>query len=80
MIQIYRLLINLILICSPIIILYRLIIGKEHKTRFIEKFGFFSKQKKNGSLFWFHGASVGELKSIIPLLIKLEKDKFLNQN
>ena len=79
MIQIYRLLINLILICSPIIILYRLIIGKEHKTRFIEKFGFFSKQKKNGSLFWFHGASVGELKSIIPLLIKLEKDKSIKQ-
>ena len=79
MIQIYRLLINLILICSPLIILYRLANGKEHKTRFLEKFGFFSKQKKNGNLFWFHGASVGELKSIIPLLIKLEADKDIKQ-
>ncbi len=79
MIYIYRLLINLILICSPLIIIYRLIIGKEHKTRFLEKFGFFSKQKKNGNLFWFHGASVGELKSIIPILIKLEKNDKIKQ-
>ena len=79
MIQIYRLLINLILIFSPLIILYRLLIGKEHKNRFVEKFGFFSKPKRKGNLFWFHGASVGELKSIIPLLIKLEKNKSIKQ-
>ena len=30
---------------------------------------------KNGKLIWFHGASVGELYSIMPVLEKLEKNK-----
>ena len=79
MIIIYRLLINLVLIFSPLIIIYRIFINKEDKKRFIEKFSFSSNQRKKGNLYWFHGASVGELKSIIPLLIKFEKDKTIDQ-
>src|SRR6056300_437850 len=79
MIIIYRLLINLLLIFYPLIIIYRILINKEDKKRFIEKFSFPSKQRRKGILYWFHGASVGELKSIIPLLIKFEKDKTVNQ-
>ena len=79
MIIIYRLLINLVLIFSPLIIIYRILINKEDKKRFIEKFSFSSNQRKKGNLYWFHGASVGELKSIIPLLIKFEKDKTIDQ-
>jgi 3-deoxy-D-manno-octulosonic-acid transferase len=79
MIIIYRLLINLLLIFSPLIIIYRILINKEDKKRFIEKFSFSSIKRKKGNLYWFHGASVGELKSIIPLLIKFEKDKTVNQ-
>ena len=75
----YRLLINLILILSPVIILFRLLKSKEDPIRFKEKFCFFSKKKQNGKLIWFHGASVGELQSIIPLLEKFEKDKKINQ-
>ena len=45
MIIAYRLLINLILIFSPLIILIRLIKGKEHPKRFIEKFCFFLKKE-----------------------------------
>ena len=79
MLLVYRLLINLIVIFSPLIILIRLIKKKEHLIRFKEKFTFFSKNRKQGNLVWFHGASVGELMSVIPLIEKLEKEKKIKQ-
>ena len=75
----YRLLINIILILSPIIIVFRLLKSKEDPIRFREKFCFFSKKKQNRKLIWFHGASVGELQSIIPLIEKFEKNKKIKQ-
>ena len=68
MIFLYRVLINIVFILSPLIILFRLIKRKEDLKRFKEKFCFFSKNRKHGKLIWFHGASVGELQSIVPLL------------
>ena len=79
MLQVYRLLINFILIFSPIIIIIRLIKRKEHLTRFVEKFTFFSKKRRPGNLIWFHGASVGELMSVVSLIEKLEKDNDIKQ-
>ena len=76
---IYRFLINLIFIISPFIILFRLFKKKEDPSRFIEKFCFFSKKKIKKKLIWFHGASVGELMSIIPLIQKLEKINTIDQ-
>ena len=75
MIIIYRILINFIFLLTPIILITRLIKKKESITRFKEKFCFFSEKKQKGKLLWFHGASVGELQSIVPLLQKLEKNK-----
>ena len=74
MLFIYRILINLVIIISPLIILIRVIKKKEDKNRFKEKFCFFSFKRKKGKLIWFHGSSVGEIVSIIPLIEKLEKD------
>ena len=79
MILFYRFFINLILILSPIIILIRLLKKKENPKRFTEKLGFFSKNRSKGKLIWFHGASVGEFQSIVPLLEKLEKSKNISQ-
>ena len=62
MLLIYRLLINLIFILSPIIIFFRLIKKKEDIRRFKEKLGFFSEKRGLGKIIWFHGASVGEIK------------------
>ena len=79
MIYIYRILINFILLISPIIILTRLVLKKEDPKRFLEKFGFFSKKRKGGKVLWFHTVSVGELLSVISIIDKLEKDKRISQ-
>ena len=79
MLSIYRILISLVFILSPLIIIYRIIKKKEDIKRFKEKFCFFSKKRGQGKLLWFHGASVGEIKSIIPIIEKLEQDKRINK-
>ncbi len=75
MIILYRFLINLVLVISPLILLVRLLKKKENLIRLKEKFCFFTKKKASGKLLWFHGASVGELQSVVPLIQKLEKNK-----
>ena len=76
---IYRIFIYLILIFSPLIILVRILKKKEDVYRFKEKFCFFSKKKIKKNLVWFHGASVGEISSIIPIVFSLEKNKKIDQ-
>lgn len=76
---IYKILINLVFFFSPLIIIFRILKGKEDKLRFKEKIGFFSKKRNKGNLIWFHGASVGEIQSIIPLIERFEKNKEIQQ-
>ena len=75
----YRILINLVLLLSPIIILFRIIKKKEHPTRFLEKLGISSKTRMQGKVIWFHGSSVGEVLSIMPLIERLEKNSKIKQ-
>lgn len=76
---IYQLLTIIIIIISPFVVIYRILKNKEDKIRFLEKFSICSKERGVGKLIWFHGASVGEILSIIPIIYEYENDKKIDK-
>jgi len=68
MIIVYRILTIIIFLFLPLILLWRLFRKKETINSSKEKIAFFKKRRNKEKLIWFHGASVGEIKSIIPLI------------
>ncbi len=76
---IYQFFISIILLFSPLIIIYRILKNKEDKFRVKEKFCFPSEKRGRGKLVWFHGSSVGEIMSIIPIIKKYDKDRTINK-
>ena len=71
----YQLIVSLLLLISPLIIIFRIFKKKEDIKRFKEKISvndpFLPKNKK---IIWIHAASIGETKSVFPLISKLTKD------
>ena len=78
MFRIYSYLINFFFPVLILVIYIRTFLKKEDKKRFKEKLfssSFDIKKNTQKKLIWFHAASIGELKSIIPLLKKLANKK-----
>ena len=75
----YQVIISIIILLSPLIILFRILKNKEDIKRFKEKFCLFSKTRIRGKLIWLHAASVGELISLIPIINQLEKNISIKQ-
>ena len=63
----------------PVIFIFfflRIILGKEDKKRFLEKFSIFSKKRPIGKIIWIHACSVGEVKSSYGIVKKFMKDNY----
>ena len=75
----YQFIFSLFILISPIIILLRILKKKEHKKRFIEKFSLTSEKKNKGKKIWFHGSSVGEIMSVVPLIRYYENEKSIKK-
>lgn len=78
MILAYRILTTLLYPFLFILIYFRVFLKKEDPERFKEKifYSYINSNRKNDEkLIWFHAASVGELKSIIPIIENLLKNK-----
>ena len=74
MIFLYRVFTFLLYPLLLIVVYYRKIIQKEDSIRFKEKIfpSCFNVVRKNSTkLIWFHAASIGEFKSIVPIINKL---------
>ena len=76
---IYSFLVYILIILSPLIIIYRILKKKENPKRFIEKFSINKQRRAKGKLIWFQCSSVGEFLSIVPLIHKFEKKKSIKQ-
>ena len=79
MILFYRILTSLIYPFLVLYIFFRKIKKKEDHLRFKEKIfssNFKVIRDKNKNLIWFHAASIGEFKSIIPILLELNKQYY----
>ena len=75
----YKIFLFFLIIISPFLFIIRIIIEKEDPKRFIEKFCFFSNKSLKGKTVWIHGASLGEIQSIIPIVKNFEKNNKIKQ-
>jgi 3-deoxy-D-manno-octulosonic-acid transferase len=78
MIIIYRLATSLLHYLLLPYLYFRIFKKKESPIRFKEKLGITKLQRDDGYLIWFHCASIGELKSIFPIIDHyVKKNKIL---
>lgn len=61
---------------APLLLSYRLKRGKEHADRLPERLGMSKRVRPQGPLVWMHGASVGELTAVLPLIRRIRERDF----
>src|SRR6478609_3555791 len=72
----YRLLTAAATPLAPVLVSYRLKHGKELPARLTERYGESTVARPSGPLVWVHGASVGELLAVIPLIERIRDKDF----
>jgi len=75
----YRLLTYLFYPFAPVYLFFRKIKKKEDQIRFGEKLSKIKLKRNEGTLIWFHVASVGEAMSILPLIDSCSKEKKIDR-
>ena len=73
LLPLYRLLWLLLTPGALLLLLWRLLQGKEDPSRIQERLGWPTCPRPQGPLLWFHAASVGELNSLLPVFTALQE-------
>jgi 3-deoxy-D-manno-octulosonic-acid transferase len=73
----YRLVMAAAAPLTPLLLSYRLKRGKENPARLSERRGESSAARPPGPLVWVHGASVGEITAVIPLIERISAAGFV---
>lgn len=61
----------LLWLCAPLLLYYRVWLGKEDKTRLAERRGYAAAPRPQPKLIWAHAVSLGEGMALLPLLHQL---------
>jgi 3-deoxy-D-manno-octulosonic-acid transferase len=69
--RLYRALMSAAAPLAPLLLSYRLKRGKEDASRLRERYGEATMARPAGPLVWVHGASVGEITAVLPLIRRL---------
>ncbi|HEY6254959.1 MAG TPA: 3-deoxy-D-manno-octulosonic acid transferase [Xanthobacteraceae bacterium] len=76
LLRLYQLLSRAATPLAPTLLSHRLKLGKEHPARIEERYGESRIARPSGPLVWVHGASVGELLAVIPLVERIRSKEF----
>ena len=76
MLHAYRLLATAVAPLADVLLAHRLKRGKEHIARLPERRGESTVVRPSGPLVWVHGASVGEIAAVIPLVERIIAQDF----